>query len=120
MQRYTTFFITVNPIHVSGDFSAHHQELKNCTHSIGCMSSLLAATAVAASKLDNKYNKVRELATVCLPWQPWTKGLVWFDDVDISAFHRCVVVVDLLQSLSEWHLLLSACVLVCRRVNVGA
>jgi len=26
-------------------------------------------------------NKVRELATVCLPWQHWTKALVWFDDV---------------------------------------
>jgi len=29
------------------------------------------------------YNKLRELATVCLPWQHWTKALVWFDDVDI-------------------------------------
>jgi hypothetical protein len=28
-------------------------------------------------------NKVRELA-VCLPWQQWTKALVWFDDVDIT------------------------------------
>jgi len=26
-------------------------------------------------------NKVYELATVCLPWQHWTKALVWFDDV---------------------------------------
>ena len=42
---------------------------------------------------------------------------VWFDDVDISVFHSCVVV-DLWQSLSEWHLLLSVCVLVCRRENV--
>ena len=52
---------------------------------------------------------------MCLPWQHWTKALVWFDDVDISAFHSCVVV-GLWQSLSEWHLrvLLSACVLVCR------
>ena len=64
-------------------------------------------------------NKIRELATVYLPWQHWTKALVWFDDVDISAFHSCVVV-DLWQSLSEWHLLMSACVLVCRRENVGA
>jgi len=48
-------------------------------------------------------NKVRELATVCFPWQHWTKALVWFDDVDISAFHSCVVI-DLWQSLSEWHL----------------
>jgi hypothetical protein len=68
--------------------------------------------------MDN--HKVRELATVCLPWQHWTKALVWFDEVDISECHSCVVVVDLRQSLSEWHLLLSACVLVCRRENVGA
>jgi hypothetical protein len=36
-------------------------------------------------------NKVRELATMCLPWQHWTKALIWFDD-DISVFHSCVVV----------------------------
>ena len=47
------------------------------------------------------------------------KNLSRFDDVDISAFHSCVIV-DLWQSLSEWHLLLSACVLLCRRENVGA
>ena len=45
MQRYTIFFITVNVLHVSGGFSAYLQELKNCTHSIWYMSSLLAATA---------------------------------------------------------------------------
>jgi len=50
MQRYTTFFITVNVLHVSGCSSAHHQELKNCTHNIGCMSSLLAATSSSSSK----------------------------------------------------------------------
>jgi len=50
MQRYTIFFITVNALHVSGGFSAHHQELKNCTHSNGYMSSLLAATASGSSK----------------------------------------------------------------------
>jgi len=64
-------------------------------------------------------NKFRELATVCLLWQHWTKALVWCDDVDISVFHSCVIV-DLWQSLSECHLLLSACVLVCRHENVGA
>jgi len=63
MPRYTIFFIIVNVVRVSGGFCTHHQELKNCTHSIRCMSSLLAATArvgelksltlaVAASKLD--------------------------------------------------------------------
>jgi hypothetical protein len=50
IQRYTTFFITVNAPHVSGCFSAHHQELNNCTHSIWCMSSLLAVTASGSSK----------------------------------------------------------------------
>ena len=47
MQRYTIFFITVNALHVSGGFSAHHQELKNCTHIIGYVPVLLAATASA-------------------------------------------------------------------------
>jgi hypothetical protein len=74
-------------------------------------------------------NKVRELATVCLPWQQWTETSVRFDDVGISAFHSCVVVVvvvvvvfvvDLWKSLSEYRLLLSECVLVCRRENVRA
>ena len=51
MQRYTIFFITVNALHASGGFSAHHQELKNCTHSIGYMPSLLAATA-SVGELD--------------------------------------------------------------------
>jgi len=45
MQRYTIFFITVNGLRVSGGFSAQHQELENCTHSIRYMSSLLTATA---------------------------------------------------------------------------
>jgi len=40
MQRYTIFFITVTALHVSGGFSAHHQELKT------------VLPAVAASKLD--------------------------------------------------------------------
>jgi hypothetical protein len=45
MQRYIIFFIIFNAVHVSGGFSAHHQELKNCTHSTEYVSSLLAATA---------------------------------------------------------------------------
>jgi hypothetical protein len=44
MQRYTISIITVNALQVPGGFSAHHQKL-NCTHSIGYMSSLLAAAA---------------------------------------------------------------------------
>jgi len=41
MQRHTIFYIIVNPLHVSGGLSAHRQELKNCTHSIGCMQACL-------------------------------------------------------------------------------
>jgi hypothetical protein len=33
MQRYTIFFIIVTALHVSGGFSAHHQDLRNCIHS---------------------------------------------------------------------------------------
>jgi hypothetical protein len=44
MQRYTVFFIIVNALQVSGGFSTHLQELKNCTHSIWYMSIFLAAT----------------------------------------------------------------------------
>jgi len=50
MQYYTIFFIIVNALYVSGGFSAHHQELKNYTHSIWYMLSLLAATASGSSK----------------------------------------------------------------------
>jgi hypothetical protein len=69
------------------------------------------------SAVTRSDNKVRELAIVCLPWQQWTETSVWFDDVDISAFHSCVVVY-IWQSVSEWRLLLSECVLVCRQENV--
>jgi len=40
----------VNTLHVSGRFSTHHRELKNCTHSIWYMPSLLAATTSGSSK----------------------------------------------------------------------
>jgi len=41
----------------------------------------------------NSANKVRELANVCLPWQHWTKALVWFDDVDISGFKAVLLLI---------------------------
>ena len=62
MQRYTIFFIAVSSLHVSGGFSAHHQELKLYTTSGICQACLLLQLAwvsansptltVAASKLD--------------------------------------------------------------------
>ena len=45
MQRFIIFFIIDYAVHVSGGFSAHHQELKNCTHSIWYVPGLLVATA---------------------------------------------------------------------------
>jgi hypothetical protein len=56
MQRYTIFFSAVSALHVSGDFSSHHHQLKiqNCTHSIWYVLSLLAATAsVDELELEN-------------------------------------------------------------------
>jgi hypothetical protein len=50
MQRYKIFFIIVNALHVSGGSSAHHQELKNCTHSVWYVPGLLAATASGSRK----------------------------------------------------------------------
>jgi hypothetical protein len=50
MQRYTIFFIIVNAVHVSGGFSAHHQELKTVHTASGiCQACLLLPLAVAAS-----------------------------------------------------------------------
>ena len=55
MQRYTVFFIVVSALHVSSGFSAHHQELKNCTYSIGYLSNLFVVTAslVESELLEN-------------------------------------------------------------------
>ena len=63
MQRYTIFFITVNALHVSGSFSAHHQELKTVHTASGMYQACLLVPlawvssnspmlVVAASKLD--------------------------------------------------------------------
>jgi hypothetical protein len=76
-----------------------------------CSLGLLARSQLLSWFLEMSDSKVRELATVCLPWQQWTETSVWFDEVGIIAFHSCVVV-DLWQSLSEGRLLLSECVLV--------
>jgi hypothetical protein len=57
MQGYTIFFITVRAVQVSGGFSAQHQELKNCKHSIWYVPGLLAATARVGESQVNKLNK---------------------------------------------------------------
>jgi hypothetical protein len=45
MQRFTISFITVHAVYVSDGSSAHHQELKNCTHNMWYVPGLLATTA---------------------------------------------------------------------------
>jgi len=69
MHRYKTFLITVTARHVSGGFSAHHQELKNCTHSIRYMSGLLAATAsMGEFQLPFRYTQLAQpLSTSIMP-----------------------------------------------------
>ena len=57
-QRYTIFFITINALHISGGFSAHHQEPKNCTHSIGYVPGLLAAAVSMGELLHAFINSV--------------------------------------------------------------
>jgi hypothetical protein len=41
-QRYTIFFISVNVLHVTGGFSAHHQELKT-VHTASGISQILSS-----------------------------------------------------------------------------
>jgi hypothetical protein len=50
MQSFTIFFIIVNALKVSGGFSDHLQEFKNCTHSIWYVPGLLVVTASGGSK----------------------------------------------------------------------
>ena len=69
MQRYTIFFITVNALHVSCGFSAHHQELKNCTHGIGYMSSLLAATASVGELQLTHSSKLGVYSMLCVVFE---------------------------------------------------
>jgi len=54
MQGYTIFFITVNALHVSGGFSAHHQELKTVHTASGiCQACLLLPLAVASKQAQH-------------------------------------------------------------------
>jgi len=64
MQHYTVFLIIVNALHVSGGFSARHQELKNCTHSIWHMPSLLATTTTASGNSKQAWHIPDAVCTV--------------------------------------------------------
>jgi hypothetical protein len=62
-------------------------------------------------------NKVREFATVRLPWHQWTANLIWFHDVGMSAFHCCVVFIY--GSLFPSGVYYCLSVLVCCHENAG-
>jgi hypothetical protein len=58
MQRHIIFFIIVNALHVSGGFSAHHQELKSVNAASGvCQTCLLLQTRPKSSILAAAANK---------------------------------------------------------------
>jgi len=61
MQRYTIFFIIVNALHASGGFSAHHQELKNCTHSIWSQLNHASGSSKQACRIPDAVCTVLEL-----------------------------------------------------------
>jgi hypothetical protein len=53
MQRYTLFFITVNAVHVSDGFSAHHQEHKT----VHTASGICQACLLLPLKCDFKFSQ---------------------------------------------------------------
>ena len=61
MQCYTIIFIVVSALHVSSSVSAHHQELKNFSGSIGYLSNLFAATAKVFELLMMSGNTARNM-----------------------------------------------------------
>jgi hypothetical protein len=53
MQRHTIFFITVDALHVSGGFSAPHQEVKNVHPASGiCQACLLLPLAWVSASFE--------------------------------------------------------------------
>jgi len=89
IHKYTYSYIHNTRIHISIHSNVHtHTHTKTFIHIHNTRLHIFAHSNIH-TWTDNK---VRELATVCLPWQYWTIALVWFDDGDISVFHSCVVV----------------------------
>jgi hypothetical protein len=59
MQRYSNRYFIVKALHVSGGFSAHHQELRNCTHSIGYCQAFLPPSANVGEWVEEKLDNTR-------------------------------------------------------------
>jgi hypothetical protein len=70
------------------------------------------------SMVTKSDNEVRELATVCLPWQQWTETSVWLTMLEHQNFTAVLLLIYGSVFLSGVYYRLS--VLVCRRENVGA
>jgi hypothetical protein len=52
MQRYTMLFVVVSALTCFERFSAHHQELKNCTCSIAtCQTCVLLSLALTLNQI---------------------------------------------------------------------
>jgi hypothetical protein len=50
MQRYTIFFITVNALHISGGFSARHQEFKTVHTASGVCQEVVAEASLTYTR----------------------------------------------------------------------
>jgi hypothetical protein len=94
MQRYTIFFITVNALHVSGGFSAHHQELKNCTHSIRYVPGLLAATANGSSKQASCWLYLKEYINDARSLERQKKCLLYYWSISAACGHVPAMTLD--------------------------
>ena len=69
--HYTILFIILNALHVSGGFSAHHQELKTFHTASGvCQACLLLPLAMAASKKDATFYNILYYSqcSTCFRW----------------------------------------------------
>jgi len=74
VQRYTIYLFLLHTLHVSGDSSAYHQELKNCICSIEYFVKplLLPATVVEEMELQTVAVKVWQSTRCCIYsfWAP--------------------------------------------------
>jgi hypothetical protein len=74
--RDTNFVLHIG-INCTGRTKGHVSIIK-CLNTLPCHSKSLHSDI-------RSDNKVRELATACLPWRQWTETSVWFHDVGIPS-----------------------------------
>jgi hypothetical protein len=59
---YTMFFVIISALHVSGGFSAHHQELKKCMCSLGYCHAFLLSTGSMFGVEPQTYYRITTLS----------------------------------------------------------